>query len=80
MFFLHVVAAWVFDEGAMEELLVAEDVSVKRTEATLCTVPSKTFKYLCFSDTQCDSVCKTEGFDSGKCEGVLHRCMCTKNC
>ncbi|CAL5197290.1 unnamed protein product [Lathyrus oleraceus] len=49
-------------------------------EARECESPSQKFKGLCFSDTNCASVCQTEGFPGGKCEGLRHRCFCTKPC
>jgi len=56
------------------------DVAVKRTEARECWSESHTFKGLCFSDHNCATVCFTEGFTGGKCEGVRHRCLCSKIC
>ncbi|WVZ23452.1 hypothetical protein V8G54_001996 [Vigna mungo] len=58
--------------GFMLLLLVifASDGSMKRTEARECRTPSRTFKGLCLSDKNCESVCNTEGFTGGKCEDM----------
>ncbi|XP_051220886.1 defensin Ec-AMP-D2-like [Lolium perenne] len=45
-----------------------------------CQSPSHAFKGLCASDTNCASVCLTEGFTGGKCVGFRQRCFCTRNC
>nr|P84967.1 RecName: Full=Defensin Tk-AMP-D6 [Triticum kiharae] len=44
-----------------------------------CRSQSKTFVGLCVSDTNCASVCLTEHFPGGKCDGY-RRCFCTKDC
>ncbi|KAG6601911.1 hypothetical protein SDJN03_07144, partial [Cucurbita argyrosperma subsp. sororia] len=49
-------------------------------EARECESQSHNFNGLCFSDTNCGSVCKTEGFDGGHCRGFRRRCFCTKHC
>ncbi|KAF7094537.1 hypothetical protein CFC21_096839 [Triticum aestivum] len=45
-----------------------------------CTSPSHKFKGLCVSDTNCASVCLTERFPGGKCDGIRQRCLCTEKC
>uniref|UniRef100_A0A9I9CKT7 Knottins-like domain-containing protein n=2 Tax=Cucumis melo TaxID=3656 RepID=A0A9I9CKT7_CUCME len=49
-------------------------------EARVCESPSHNFKGLCFSDTNCGNICKTEGFSGGLCRGFRRRCFCTKHC
>ncbi|XP_050872255.1 defensin Tk-AMP-D6 [Lathyrus oleraceus] len=49
-------------------------------DARDCESPSQIFKGLCFTDTNCASVCHTEGFPGGKCKGLPKRCICTKPC
>ncbi|PHT42490.1 Defensin SD2 [Capsicum baccatum] len=49
-------------------------------EARLCESQSHHFKGKCFSDTNCGSVCKSEGFTGGNCRGLRQRCFCTRNC
>ncbi|ESW31913.1 hypothetical protein PHAVU_002G278700 [Phaseolus vulgaris] len=61
-------------------LVLAADVAVKRAEARLCWSESQAFKGLCFSNDNCATVCLTEGFTGGKCEGLRRRCFCSKNC
>ncbi|KAF3774337.1 Defensin Ec-AMP-D1 [Nymphaea thermarum] len=51
-----------------------------KAEARLCSSPSKRFRGLCFSDRNCASVCHTEGFPGGDCQGFRRRCMCQKPC
>ncbi|KAH6779279.1 low-molecular-weight cysteine-rich 69 [Perilla frutescens var. hirtella] len=50
------------------------------TEARTCESQSHSFKGACLSDTNCASVCKTEGFTGGNCRGLRRRCFCTKHC
>jgi len=47
-----------------------------------CLSQSHAFKGLCLSDTNCESVCKTEKFTGGKCkiDGVSRKCFCKKVC
>ncbi|QCD84915.1 Gamma Purothionin [Vigna unguiculata] len=61
-------------------LVLAADVAVKRTEARECWTSSRTFKGLCFSSSNCEAVCFTEGFSGGKCKGVRHKCYCSEIC
>ncbi|XLU40895.1 hypothetical protein S245_035709, partial [Arachis hypogaea] len=49
-------------------------------EGRTCASQSHRFKGVCLSDTNCASVCKTEGFPSGDCHGFRRRCFCTKHC
>ncbi|KAI4976085.1 hypothetical protein ZWY2020_049692 [Hordeum vulgare] len=45
-----------------------------------CRSDSRKFVGLCVSDTNCASVCLTERFPEGKCDGIRKRCVCTMNC
>ncbi|KMT10453.1 hypothetical protein BVRB_5g115800 [Beta vulgaris subsp. vulgaris] len=49
-------------------------------EGRMCTNPSKTYKGPCVSDTNCESVCQSEGFPQGNCHGFRRRCICGKPC
>ncbi|KAL1547961.1 hypothetical protein AAHA92_16259 [Salvia divinorum] len=49
-------------------------------EARTCESQSHKFKGPCVSETNCGSVCKTEGFNGGNCRGFRRRCFCTKHC
>uniref|UniRef100_M1B7U5 Defensin n=2 Tax=Solanum tuberosum TaxID=4113 RepID=M1B7U5_SOLTU len=49
-------------------------------EAKTCESPSRRFKGLCFNTWKCRFVCSTERFSSGHCNGLRHRCICTKQC
>ncbi|XP_073275728.1 defensin Ec-AMP-D1-like [Primulina huaijiensis] len=49
-------------------------------EARFCESQSLRFKGPCVSDTNCASVCHTEGFPGGDCRGFRRRCFCTKPC
>ncbi|PHT73906.1 Defensin J1-2 [Capsicum annuum] len=44
-------------------------------EARTCESQSHRFKGLCFSKSNCGSVCHTEGFN-----GFRRRCFCTRHC
>ncbi|BAT73193.1 uncharacterized protein HKW66_Vig0013460 [Vigna angularis] len=61
-------------------LVLADDVTVKRTEAEICWSPSRSFKGLCLSSGKCARVCRTEGNTGGKCKGFLLRCHCSSTC
>ncbi|KQK20811.1 hypothetical protein BRADI_1g56893v3 [Brachypodium distachyon] len=45
-----------------------------------CEAPSHKFHGACVRDSNCASVCETEGFSGDKREGPLMRCYCTKQC
>ncbi|XP_059278678.1 defensin J1-2-like isoform X2 [Lycium ferocissimum] len=49
-------------------------------EARTCESQSHRFKGLCFSKSNCGSVCHTEGFHGGHCRGFRRRCFCTRHC
>ncbi|KAM0860074.1 hypothetical protein ACQ4PT_046745 [Festuca glaucescens] len=63
-------------------ILVASDGHgfVQVALARECQAQSHAFKGVCVSDTNCASVCQTEGFTGGKCIGFRQRCFCTRNC
>ncbi|KAK3011791.1 hypothetical protein RJ639_011779 [Escallonia herrerae] len=60
-------------------VLIASDVSLV-AEARTCLSQSQRFKGPCVSETNCASVCHTEGFHGGDCRGLRRRCFCTKHC
>ncbi|XP_006586320.1 defensin Ec-AMP-D1 [Glycine max] len=64
----------------LELLVICVDVAVKRAEGRDCSSKSHGFKGLCFSDTNCAHVCRTEGFTGGDCGGFRRRCFCTRIC
>ncbi|XP_073275716.1 defensin-like protein [Primulina huaijiensis] len=49
-------------------------------EARLCESKSLRFKGPCLSNTNCASVCHSEGFPSGDCRGFRRRCFCLIPC
>nr|WPT09563.1 defensin [Piper nigrum] len=49
-------------------------------EARICESQSHKFKGPCVSDSNCASVCQTEGFPGGHCRGFRRRCFCVKTC
>ncbi|AET03454.1 defensin Ec-AMP-D1 [Medicago truncatula] len=61
-------------------LIVATEMGPSMVAARTCETPSNSFKGACFSDTNCASVCQTEGFPGGHCKGFRQRCFCTKPC
>ncbi|KAK7369568.1 hypothetical protein VNO80_11609 [Phaseolus coccineus] len=61
-------------------LIFASDMTVTKTEARECESQSHSFRGLCLRDQNCATVCLTEGFTGGKCEGASRRCFCTKPC
>ncbi|XP_055824352.1 defensin-like protein [Solanum dulcamara] len=60
--------------------LATEMGPMSSAEARICESQSQSFKGACVSDTNCASVCHSEGFIGGKCRGLRRRCFCTKNC
>nr|QLH55399.1 defensin 1 [Ocimum basilicum]QLH55400.1 defensin 1 [Ocimum basilicum] len=61
-------------------LVMMSEIGPMVGEARKCESQSHKFKGTCLSDTNCGSVCKTEGFTGGKCTGFRRRCFCTKHC
>ncbi|KAL4319674.1 hypothetical protein GQ457_18G014820 [Hibiscus cannabinus] len=46
----------------------------------ICERPSNKFKGLCMSDLDCETLCTSEGFTDGECQGFRRRCICKKPC
>ncbi|KAL4186298.1 hypothetical protein AMTRI_Chr09g13440 [Amborella trichopoda] len=38
------------------------------------------FKGQCWMNSNCATICKTEGFHGGRCRGLTRRCFCIKPC
>ncbi|XP_011070576.1 defensin Ec-AMP-D1-like [Sesamum indicum] len=57
----------------------AEGLRVEEKKKT-CLYKSKKFGGICIAGAKCDSVCKREGFQGGKCRGLRRRCYCFKPC
>ncbi|KAL7107953.1 hypothetical protein ACP275_06G086200 [Erythranthe tilingii] len=55
-------------------------VSLERAEGKLCSASSQLFRGLCIIERNCLTACEKEGFEDGKCEGVLMQCICYKSC
>ncbi|XP_016451209.1 defensin-like protein P322 [Nicotiana tabacum] len=49
-------------------------------EARTCESQSHRFKGPCSRDSNCATVCLTEGFSGGDCRGFRRRCFCTRPC
>ncbi|KAK1262387.1 hypothetical protein QJS04_geneDACA018898 [Acorus gramineus] len=54
--------------------------NVVEVEGRTCETASGRFNGLCFRSSNCASVCLTEGFPDGACEGARRRCMCRRHC
>uniref|UniRef100_A0A803L8Y3 Knottins-like domain-containing protein n=1 Tax=Chenopodium quinoa TaxID=63459 RepID=A0A803L8Y3_CHEQI len=59
----------------------AEDAGPRKAEAGIfsrkkCKSPSKTFRGPCSRDSNCDTVCRYEGYPAGNCHGLRRRCIC----
>ncbi|PKI47360.1 defensin Ec-AMP-D1-like [Punica granatum] len=61
-------------------LAAATEMSTTVVEARTCESQSHKFRGTCVSNTNCGSVCQTEGFHGGHCRGFRRRCFCTKQC
>ncbi|KAM3267491.1 defensin Ec-AMP-D1 [Capsicum chacoense] len=62
-------------------LVMATEMGPMRiVEARTCESQSHRFKGACVSETNCASVCHTEGFSGGDCRGFRRRCFCTRPC
>ncbi|CAD5196271.1 unnamed protein product [Musa acuminata subsp. malaccensis] len=59
-------------------LFSASQLMMPGVEARVCRYASRSFRGLCFSDTNCAHVCQTEGFNGGHCHGLRRRCMCLR--
>ncbi|XP_060967057.1 defensin-like protein 1 [Cannabis sativa] len=49
-------------------------------EGRVCESKSHHFKGLCVIDHNCATICRTEGFSGGNCQGFRQRCFCTRHC
>ncbi|XP_022726847.1 defensin Ec-AMP-D2-like [Durio zibethinus] len=49
-------------------------------EGRTCESQSHRFKGMCVRESNCATVCQTEGFQGGHCRGFHRRCFCTKHC
>lgn len=49
-------------------------------EGKLCSSSSQLFRGPCIIDKNCQTTCEREGFEDGKCEGILLQCICYKTC
>ncbi|KAH0649867.1 hypothetical protein KY290_030736 [Solanum tuberosum] len=54
--------------------------TMSSAEARTCESQSNRFKGTCVRDSNCATVCQTEGFIGGNCRGFRRRCFCTRNC
>ncbi|KAH0649871.1 hypothetical protein MTR67_030012 [Solanum verrucosum] len=61
-------------------LLSSEMGTMSSAEARTCESQSNRFKGTCVRDSNCATVCQTEGFIGGNCRGFRRRCFCTRNC
>ncbi|GAB4848171.1 hypothetical protein Ancab_002839 [Ancistrocladus abbreviatus] len=61
-------------------LVMATEIGVRVAEGRACESESHKFKGVCVSDTNCATVCQTEGFPGGECGGFRRRCFCSKPC
>ncbi|CAL0313420.1 unnamed protein product [Lupinus luteus] len=64
-------------------LLVSTEMRPRMVaEAKTCNSQSLKFHGKCRSNTNCASICQSEGFPGGKCKGVIlfRKCICKKPC
>ncbi|PRQ41336.1 putative defensin, plant [Rosa chinensis] len=54
--------------------------NVTVAEARKCESQSHKFAGICLIESNCASICKTEGYSGGNCGGFRRRCFCTKDC
>ncbi|KAI0495594.1 hypothetical protein KFK09_021899 [Dendrobium nobile] len=59
-------------------LLSSSREMVPGVEGKLCRVRGA--RRHCLTDHTCDNVCTSEGFVRGKCDGILRRCHCDRQC
>ncbi|CAN4103553.1 unnamed protein product [Withania somnifera] len=60
-------------------LLATEMRPMSSGEARTCESQSQSFKGTCLSDTNCTTVCHTEGFIGGDCHVLCRHCFCISN-
>ncbi|CAA0818034.1 Defensin-like protein 5 [Striga hermonthica] len=58
----------------------ADDKIAMHVEAVLCEMPSTLFHGVCAVGSNCARICKKEGYLTGKCKGVLPKCICLQDC
>ncbi|GER52782.1 cation efflux family protein [Striga asiatica] len=58
----------------------ADNKIAMHVEAALCEVPSKLFHGVCIVDSNCARICEKEGYLTGKCKGMLPKCICLQDC
>ncbi|AQK44926.1 Defensin-like protein 4 [Zea mays] len=64
-------------------LLAASEMGTTRVaEARHCTSQSHRFVGACMSKSNCENVCRTEGFPWGECRwhGIERKCHCKRIC
>nr|URP22649.1 defensin [Lilium regale] len=61
-------------------LVMATEMGTTTVEARTCLSQSHKFKGTCLRAANCASVCQTEGFKGGVCEGIRRRCFCEADC
>ncbi|CAN6228902.1 unnamed protein product [Urochloa humidicola] len=64
-------------------LLVASEMGTTRVaEARHCVSQSHKFVGSCMRKSNCENVCKTEGFPWGECRfhGLVRKCYCKRLC
>ncbi|XP_055819090.1 defensin Ec-AMP-D2-like [Solanum dulcamara] len=61
-------------------LMVLFATEMEPAEARTCQSLSHRFKGLCVRSSNCASICNTEGFPDGKCQGLRRRCFCSRHC
>ncbi|KAK9155615.1 hypothetical protein Sjap_003095 [Stephania japonica] len=61
-------------------VLLGSEMIVTGVEGRMCESASGKFKGPCGRDSNCASICQTEHFTDGHCEGFRRRCICRKPC
>ncbi|KMT10447.1 hypothetical protein BVRB_5g115740 [Beta vulgaris subsp. vulgaris] len=61
-------------------LVLATEIGPRVAEARTCGTPSQRFRGLCVRKRNCESVCNSEGFPDGSCQGARRRCICNRPC
>ncbi|CAK9141741.1 unnamed protein product [Ilex paraguariensis] len=61
-------------------LVMTTEMGPMVVEGRTCESQSHRFKGICVRQSNCATVCQTEGFHGGHCRGFRRRCFCTKHC
>ncbi|KAL4281990.1 hypothetical protein GQ457_03G025220 [Hibiscus cannabinus] len=62
-------------------LILTIEMSPATVEGKRCETRSVKLKgLLCIIEGDCETYCKKEGFQGGKCKGFIGLCICTKSC